>query len=43
MNVFAVTWVPDAEDSLTLIWLQTNDPQAVTRAQAQAVFQLPQL
>jgi hypothetical protein len=36
MNVFAVTWISDAEDSLTLIWLQTNDPLAVTRAQAQA-------
>jgi mRNA-degrading endonuclease RelE of RelBE toxin-antitoxin system len=31
---WTVEWVPEAEDALADAWLQANDPQAVTRAQA---------
>lgn len=34
MTPYTVDWTDDAEDALTLIWLQTFDP-AVTAAQAQ--------
>lgn len=33
MTPYTVDWTPDAENSLTLIWLQTSDP-AATAAQA---------
>jgi len=34
MTSYTVDWTPDAEDALTLIWLQTYDP-AVTAASDQ--------
>lgn len=36
MNLFQVIWDPGCDQQLARIWLQSNDPQAVTLAAAQA-------
>jgi hypothetical protein len=36
MNPWRVEWEPAAEDELARLWLRSSDPQAVTKAQAQA-------
>jgi hypothetical protein len=36
MNPFRVEWDPAAEDELARVWLRSNDPQAITAAQARA-------
>jgi hypothetical protein len=35
MTPFTVEWETPAEDELCRLWMQTNDPAAVTRSQAQ--------
>jgi hypothetical protein len=36
MSPFEVEWEPAAEDELARLWLRSADPQAITKAQAQA-------
>lgn len=34
MNLYTVDWTDDALNELAALWLQTSDPDAITRAQA---------
>jgi hypothetical protein len=42
MSAYRVDWEPDAEDEPARIWIQSNDPQAVTTAQRLADQRLAQ-